>query len=112
MAKVSKRSGVNKSQEIRDYAAANNTTSPKIIVAALQEKGIPVTSQFVSTILSTAKQGKKKKKKKKSLKTATAPASSSSGVSMKGLLAAKKFLESFSNAKEAREALNAIDQLL
>lgn len=63
-----KSSGPSKSQEIRDFYAANPTAKPKQVVEALAAKGVVVTPAFVSTIKSTS--AKKAAKPKRAAKTA------------------------------------------
>ena len=53
-----KAGGVNKSQSIRDYHKAHPRHKPKQIAAELGNKGVKVSAQFVSTILSTSKRKK------------------------------------------------------
>lgn len=66
-----KSSGPSKSQEIRDFYAANPTAKPKQVVEALAEKGIVVTPAFVSTIKSTsAKKAAKPRRAAKATKSA------------------------------------------
>ncbi len=117
MAKKAGRGGVNKSQAIRDFASANNTSSPKEIVGGLAGQGIEVSSQFVSTILSNAKRSGKKGKggrrgRPAKAASATAPQGTEGGLSIKNLIAAKRYADSFGSVKEAKAALNAIADLL
>lgn len=116
MAKKAARSGVNKSQAIRDFAAQNNSSSPKEIVAGLAAQGIEVSSQFVSTILSNAKRkgkkGRRGRRGRPAANAAAAPANTGGGVSMKNLIAAKRFVDQFGSVKEAKAAVNAIADLL
>ena len=48
---------VNKSQAIRDYNEKNSDAGPTAITAALEKKGIAVTTGMVSTVLNKAKKG-------------------------------------------------------
>ena len=56
-----KSAGVNKSQLIRDYMAANPDASPKAVAEAMSAQGVVVSAQFVSTTKSNAKKAAGKK---------------------------------------------------
>jgi hypothetical protein len=58
MAKQAKSDGVNKSQAIRDYLAANPNAMPADVIAGLKEKGINVSRGLVG-LVKYAKSGKK-----------------------------------------------------
>ena len=50
--------GPQTSQAIRDYRKAHPRSKPKEIAADLEQQGVIVSSQFVSTVLSTSKRKK------------------------------------------------------
>ena len=111
-----KKSGVNKSQAIREYRKANPRHKPKQIAAELSKKGIKVSPQFVSTILSTSK-------KKKTIGKPGRPKGSVSGrrgrpgrgsqeVSYDALLRVKKIVSEMGGIEDARKALTALEQLM
>ncbi|MFK8115620.1 MAG: hypothetical protein AB8B91_25715 [Rubripirellula sp.] len=117
---------VNKSQEIRDYKRSNPSQRPKQIATALSKKGIDVSAQFVSTILSTSK--KKKTIRKPGRPKGTTNASrargtkgpgrppkanaAQQGVSLESLLKVKEIVSEMGGLAEARSALSALEQLM
>lgn len=120
MAKKKAAKGVNKSQAIRDYKAANPDAGPTAIVAALGEQGLTVTSALVSNVLTTAKKGKKTGKKRgrppKAVgkKPGRPPKAASSGpdVNLNALIAAKKLVDQLGgNVAQAKAALDALAKL-
>ena len=117
-----KSDGVNKSQEIRDFYAANPDAKPAQVVEALAEKGIVVDAQFVSTVKSNAKKagaGKSRKASRKASsprKTATRAArpkkaAASGEVSLQSLLKAKELVAEMGGVEDARNALAMLEQL-
>ena len=108
-----KKSGVNKSQAIRDYRKAHPTHKPKQIAAELGKKGIKVSPQFVSTILSTSK-------KKKTIGKPGRPKGSVSrrsgrgaeAVSYESLLRVKQIVREMGGIEDARNALTALEKLM
>ena len=121
-----KSASVNKSQTIRDYSNANPDQKPKQIAEALSKKGINVSPQFVSTILSTSKKktttrkaGRPKgSKSRASAKTATRrgrPAKKkveSTEVSLESLLKVKDVVNEMGGVENVRTALKALEVLL
>ena len=116
MARKSTKGGVNKSGAIREFQAANPNAGPAEVVAALKEKGVEVTSQFVSTIKSNDKRkdGKSKPAKRGRKPGSTVAAAAKSVGPMSGselLLAAKKFVDSIGNIEKAKAAVDLLAQL-
>lgn len=116
MAKKKSATGINKSQEIRNYLARNPHAAPKEVVAALDEQGIVVSEQLVSNVRHTSRwKGKKKRTVKKIAKpaptkavvTSTRPAA----LSADDLLEAKRLADHVGAIEQAKEALNALERL-
>ncbi|EMI45797.1 MULTISPECIES: hypothetical protein [Pirellulaceae] len=121
-----KSDGVNKSQAIRDYYAANPKAKPMEVAEAMKAQGIDVTAQFVSTVKSNSKKSKttstrgrassRKAVSKKAVKKATrrGPRASkaTSEVSLDSLLNAKKLVEEMGGVEGARNALSVLEQLM
>ena len=109
---------VNKSQSIRDYHKAHPKHKPKQIAAELGRKGIEVSPQFVSTILSTSK------KKKRIGKPGRPRGSKSTGgrsrktsvgsrkVSIESLIKVKEIVKEMGGIEDARAALTALEKLM
>ena len=57
--------GINKSQAVRDFLAANPAADTKAVVAGLAEKGIKVAPTLVYFIKSKAKQAKRRAKRER-----------------------------------------------
>lgn len=121
-----KNSGPSKSQEIRDFYAANPNAKPRQVVEALAEKGIVVSPAFVSTIKSTsAKKGAKPKRAAKVAKsakvsvrgrrpaTARAAGRRSSGVelSIETLIKTKGLVKELGGIDNVISALQALKRL-
>ncbi|SMP54713.1 hypothetical protein SAMN06265222_104283 [Neorhodopirellula lusitana] len=125
-----KKSGVNKSKEIRDYYAANPKAKPLEVVEAMKAKGIEVNAQFVSTVKSNSK--KKTSKRGTTAKSASVaktparsakravtakrpgrkPANAASGeISLDSLIKAKSLANEMGGIENARLALSALEQL-
>ncbi|MCM2374026.1 hypothetical protein [Aporhodopirellula aestuarii] len=115
-----KSDGVNKSQAIRDYYAANPKAKPMEVAEAMKAQGINVTAQFVSTVKSNSKKSKttrgrasaKKSVAKKPAKRATRASKATSEVSLDSLLNAKKLVEEMGGVEGARNALSVLEQLM
>jgi len=112
---------VNKSQQIRDYKKAHPRQKPKQIAEALGKEGVDVSAQFVSTVLSSAKKKKKKSRtkgssqgKEASQRRATGKRAGAGGrqVTFESLLRAKKIVKEMGGIKEARKALDALEELI
>ncbi|WP_153555367.1 hypothetical protein [Roseimaritima sediminicola] len=119
-----KKSGPNKSQEIRDYYDANPNAKPKEVVAAMEEKGLTVSPTFVSTIRSKQlardgqppkrrgrPKGSTKKKVGATRRGAAATTGNQDSVSLSSLKKAKEFIDSAGGIEKARATIEAIDQL-
>jgi hypothetical protein len=108
MAKKAK-SGPNKSLEIRNYKAANPTASPKEIAEALTKEGVPVSAQFVSTVLSNAKK-KGGKVGRRGRKPGRKPAAAAGG-NYDHLIKAKKLVDALGGIDKAKAAISALAQI-
>lgn len=98
---------VNKSELVRDYAAANPEEKPKAIAAGIKSKhGVEITPQQISTVLfqARAKTGKRKAKKR-------ALSVTEAKVSLSSLLSAKEFAEKVGGVDEAEALLTALKKL-
>jgi hypothetical protein len=101
-----------KTAAIRAALKANPTKTVKEIAELLKEQGFETTANYVGGVKSAMKA------KKKAKKAATAPAPEAGHVVLKdavsvGLLVkAKKLVKEFGGVKEAKNALNALAQLL
>jgi len=103
MARPKKSPRGTKSQAIRDYLAANKKAKASEVVAALAEKGISVSAPMVYSLKARKKMGKRRR---------TAEASGQTvGLSISGLIAAKRLVDSVGGIEPAREALNALAKL-
>ena len=127
---MAKKSGVNKSQAIRDYKSANPNAGPTEIAAGLAEQGLTVTTALVSNVLTTSKK-KVKKRLGRPPKTTTADAAtpkrkgrpkkkggrpsmaSSNGAepNLDALIAAKKLVDEMGSVSQAKAALDALAKL-
>ncbi|MEM6473292.1 MAG: hypothetical protein AAF802_27270 [Planctomycetota bacterium] len=114
-----KRSGVSKSQAIRDYMDANPTAKPKDVAEALTAKGYDVTPNYVSMIKfqTKKKSGKTKRRGRPAGSTSKAAAtnkstvSSSDTVSVDSLIKLKEAVKAVGSIEEARAALTALEKL-
>jgi len=113
---MAKKSKVNKSQAVRDYAAEHPDAKPAEISAALAEMGIQVSPQAVSTIKYQAakKTGapKRRGRPRKAAKGAAAPARSNgrSG-DLSDLLAAKALADQVGGVEQAKKLLDTLAKL-
>jgi hypothetical protein len=99
---------VNKSQAIMDYLKNARRAKPATVVAALAEKGIEVTPQYVSSIRSAKRA---KKKGKRGGQNGAATASASDKVSLGVLVQAKRLADQLGGVSKAKEALDALAKL-
>lgn len=115
-----KKSGANKSLEIRNYLTKKPDAKPKEIVDAMKAKGISVNAQFVSTVKTNSKKKgltpsprKSVTKTSKTSKKSTWVAKSKSGdtVSVESLLKLKEVVQELGSIEEAKSALNALELL-
>ena len=110
---------VNKSQSIRNYKKAHPNHKPAKIAEALGRQGIEVSAQFVSTVLSTSKKKKKIGKPGRPKGSGVAKRNQQPGVqvsngevSFDSLLKVKQIVIEMGGVRQARAALNALEQLL
>jgi hypothetical protein len=105
MAKKKQDRGV-KTQAIRDYLSANKEAKAPEVVAALAEKGITITPAAVYNL-------KARKKMKRRVRQARAGGNEVGNglVSIDGLIAAKKLVDSVGGFNQAREAIDALAKL-
>jgi hypothetical protein len=97
---------VNKTQAILDYLSTARRAKPATVVAALAEKGVVVTPQYVSTIRSN-----KRRKKGKRSKNGAAVKPASDKVSLGTLVQAKRLADQLGGVAKAKEALDALSKL-
>ncbi|QDV73204.1 hypothetical protein [Botrimarina mediterranea] len=100
---------VNKSELVREHAAANPKEKPKAIAEGIKKKhGVEISPQQISTVLfqARAKAGKKKAKKR-----APAASGSETKVSLSLLLDAKQFAEKVGGVDQATMLLAALKKL-
>jgi len=92
-----------KSQAIRDYLATNKKAKASEVVAALAEKGTTVSTAMVYSLKARNKMGKRRRKAEAN--------GQSVGLSITGLVAAKKLVDTVGGIEQAREAINALAKL-
>lgn len=95
---------VNRSQAIREFVEAKPGAKPKIIAEALSKKGIRVTPQYVSTILSNSK--------KRSGKTRSRKPNVNDSASIEELLMAKEMVQKVGTVQKAKEVLASYAELM
>ena len=106
-----------KSEQVRQAWRAHPRMEPKEITALLQPQGLEVTSAYVSGIKfqMNAKKGKKKAKAAAAPAVAAqkaAPALPKDAVSLGLLQKAKKLAAQLGGIKEAKQAIDALSQLM
>lgn len=117
-----KKAGVNKSEEIRNVAttmkAKGEKPRPVAIIAALQDRGITVSSPQVSIVLKKMgfrpTRGRKAAggvRKAAAVKPASAVTSHNSGVTIEDILAAKKVAQQLGGTDRALAALAALKRI-
>jgi lambda repressor-like predicted transcriptional regulator len=100
-----------KAQRIRDVAKALGTkVRPRDVIAELAKEGITVSSQQVSSTLRAAGYRRKRRGRKVAAATA-AVASSSNGLNLDALIAAKVLITKVGSVEVAEEALRAMKKL-
>ncbi len=104
-----KRTGVNKSQAIRDHLAKHPDDGPKAIMAALRKKNVTVTARLASKVRSTSV-GKKKRGRRKKRAATTRPTVSDK-ISISTLVQAKKMADELGGIEKAKTALSALAKL-
>jgi len=100
-----------KTAAIKAALKANPKKAPKEIAELLNAEGWDVKAQNVSVVKSAMKKGKKKAKKAPPAPEA-GPAVPKAAVSVGLLVKAKKLVKELGGVKEAKNALNALAQLL
>ena len=103
------RGGVNVSQTVRDYKAQHKRSKPKDIAAALNERGIKISSQYVSTILSNAR---RKKGRKGKAAAAASNGAGRGGLDVAKLVKAKQLVKRLGGPEEARKLIDALVKIL
>ena len=107
---------VRKSEQVRQAWRAHPRMEPKEITALLQAQGLDVTSAYVSQIKFQMNQKKGKKKAKAAAPAVAAPAAAPAlpkdAVSLGLLQKAKKLAVQFGSIKEAKQAIDALSQLM
>ncbi len=115
-----KKSEVNKSLEIRTFMENNPKAKPREVVAALKDRGIEVSAQFVSTVKSnsiktggTKRRGRPLGSTKRAAVAAKPAASRKSGdsVSVQSLLKVKRVVKELGSIEETKAALATLEQL-
>jgi hypothetical protein len=92
-----------KSQAIRDFLKTHKKARAAEVVTALGEQGITVSQQMVYSVKARKTMGKRRRKAEAGGQTV--------GLSITGLLAAKKLVDAVGGIEQAREALNALAKL-
>ena len=110
MAKKRSARGVNKSQAIRDYLAANPQATPNEIVAALKQQGIKVSQGLVSNVKYSKPRagGKKRRGRPPGRGRATA---ANGALTASDLIEAKRVVEQLGGIEQARQALATLEEL-
>ncbi|MCY2991646.1 MAG: hypothetical protein NTY19_27800 [Planctomycetota bacterium] len=108
---------VRKSEQVRQAWRAHPRMEPKEITALLQAQGLDVTSAYVSGIKFQMNQKKGKKQTKAAaappvVAQKAAPALPKDAVSLGLLQKAKKLAAQFGSLKEAKQAIDALSQLM
>jgi len=117
-----KKAGVNKSEEIRSVAtemkAKGEKPRPVAIIAALQSRGISVSSPQVSIVLkkmgfrpTRGRKAARGGRKAAAVKPASAVAARSSAVTIEDILAAKKVAQQLGGTDRALAALAALKRI-
>lgn len=104
----------NKSEQVRQALKAHPTKMPKELAELLQAEGLDVSPNFISQV--KIRLGAKKKKKAVQAPAvaaqAAAPSLPKDAVSMALLQKAKKLAAQFGSLKEAKQAIDALSQLM
>ena len=111
MAKKRRRSGVNKSQAIREYLQTQPGATPKEIVAALAQQGVKVSEGLAGNVKYTsANRGPGRRRRGRPPGRGGRPAGGGA-LSAQDLLDAKKLADQLGGIDQARRALEALQQL-
>ncbi len=100
---------INKTAAVKEYLDANPNAGPKEVVAALKQKKISVTPNYVSNIKSKGKSGGKRVGKRRH-KAVAAQVSGSGPLSSK-LAEAIALVEKVGGIEKAKETLDAVRAL-
>ncbi len=100
-ATAAKKSGVNKSQSIRDYLKANKKAKTQEVVDALAKQGITVSIGLVTTVKA------KHKRRRRAVKQVVENLVADGGVGVPEIKAAFAFLKAAGSVAVAKEALAA-----
>jgi hypothetical protein len=92
-----------KTQAIHDYLKANAKAKAAEVVVALGKQGITVTPSSVYNLKARKTMGRRRRKARAGGQTV--------GLSITGLLAAKKLVDAVGGIDQAREALDALAKL-
>lgn len=108
--------GVNMSDAIRDYIAANPAASRPEIRNALQAQGVAVSNSLVNAVFMKVKKGGGKSAKRgrpgrPKAARAAAPASSGGNMSAAELINAKQLVDQLGGIGKVRDALALLEQL-
>lgn len=113
-----KKGGVNKTAAIKDYFQSSPNATPREVASALNEKGLKITPQYVSTIKSKLGLGGGGNGRKagagRPAGTGGGPGrkpATSGSVAYESLVEAKKFVQSVGDVERARRALDAYASL-
>ena len=101
-----------KTAAIKAALNANPKKGPTEIAELLKAEGWDVTAQRVSVVKSAMKKGKKQKKAAPAPASEAGPVVPKDAVSVGLLVKAKKLVQELGGVKEAKNALNALAQLL
>ena len=103
---------VNKTEAIKAALKANTKSTPKEISEMLKAQGVDASPGYVSTIKTNLKAKKKAKKVASAPEPEAGPVVPKDAVSVGLLVKAKKLVKELGGVKEAKNALNALAQLL
>ena len=112
MAKKRSAGGVNKSEAIRNYLAANPQASPNEIVAGLKQQGVSVSPGLVSNVkYSKPRAGGKKRRGRPPGRRAKREGATNGALTAADLLEAKKLVDQLGGIDQAQQALATLDEL-
>ena len=108
--------GVNMSDAIRDFIAANPSATRPEIRNTLQAQGVAVSNSLVNAVFMKVKMGGGKSAKRgpgrpKAAPRAAAPASSGGNMSAAELINAKQLVDQLGGIDKVRDALSLLEQL-
>jgi len=101
-----------KTAAVKAALKSNPNNGPKEIAELLQADGWDIKAQFVSVVKSNMKRKKKAKAVAAPAPEAAAPAVPKDAVSLGLLQKAKKLAAQFGSIKEAKQAIDALSQLM